>query len=187
VRLVLASGSPRRRELLGHLGVPFEIHAPDLDESPRSGESPREYVERLAREKAAAVQGDVVLAADTAVVVDDLVLGKPADPDDAAHMLRLLSGRSHDVLSGVAVRRGARLVAVIERTEVAFVALTDEDVRWYVGTGEPLDKAGAYAVQGAGGRFVSRVEGSPSNVVGLPLHRVVPLLAAAGVSLAELR
>jgi septum formation protein len=187
VRLVLASGSPRRRELLGFLGLPFDAVAPDVDESLLAGEAPETYVARLARTKAVAVGGDVVLAADTTVVLDGEIFAKPTDGRDAARMLRALSGATHEVLTGVAVHRGSALVTHVERTFVTFVAMSDADVAWYVGTGEPLDKAGAYAVQGAGGRFVARVDGSPSNVVGLPLHALEPMLRHVGVGLGDLR
>jgi septum formation protein len=174
--LVLASGSPRRRELLGQLGLSFAVVPPDVDETPRPGERPLDLVRRLARDKAAAVDGAVVVAADTVVEVDGDVLGKPADPDDARRMLRRLSGRAHKVHTGVAVRAGDALAVDAVTTIVTFVPLQAAVVDWYVGTGEPLDKAGAYAIQGRGGVFVEHVRGSVSNVVGLPLTTVARLL-----------
>ncbi len=186
-RLVLASQSPRRRELLQQLGLAFEVRPANADEAVLAGEPPRDYVLRVAREKARAVEGDVVLAADTAVVLAGEVLGKPGDPDDARRMLRALSGSRHEVLTGVCVRRAAPGPAVeldvIVSTEVVFVPLSARAVDWYVSTGEPLDKAGAYAIQGAGGAFVAEIRGSVSNVVGLPLVETAALLARAGLSL----
>ena len=179
--LILASGSPRRAELLARAGYRFEVVPPDIDERRQPGEAPRDYVARLAAEKAAAVAPRyperVVLAADTTVVVDSTVLGKPRDADDAAGMLRRLSGRAHDVLTGVAVRRGGAAVSAVEQTAVHLAALDEALIGWYVATGEPSDKAGAYGVQGIASRFVTRVEGSYSNVVGLPLTLVDRLLA----------
>lgn len=181
---MLASASPRRRELLAQLDVAFDVAAPDVDETPRDGEQPAELVRRLARDKAAAVArarpDAVVVAADTVVDVDGVGLGKPASDDEARRMLRLLSARRHLVHTGVAVAAGAR-VAVTEviTTAVEFVALTEATVDWYVATGEPRDKAGAYAIQGHGGVLVRRIEGSASNVVGLPLAELATMLAAA--------
>jgi len=184
-RIVLASGSPRRRELLTQLGVSFEWVAPDIDETPHDGEEPRAYVRRLAAAKAAALDaGDaLVIAADTTVDLDGEILGKPADAVDAARMLRALSGRTHRVHTGVAVRRAARSAIEVATTFVTMIPIGDTQLRWYVGTGEPLDTAGAYAVQGAGGVLVQRIRGSVSNVVGLPLHLVARLAADLGVPL----
>jgi septum formation protein len=184
--VVLASGSPRRRELLAQLGLQLTISSPDVDETPLGGEAPVPYVERLAIAKAhavAAAPDAVVIAADTTVDVDGEILAKPLDADDARAMLWRLSGRTHEVHTGVALRLGERTVATTVTSHVTFTTLTAEAIDWYVGTGEPLDKAGAYAVQGAGGVFVERVEGSVSNVVGLPLHAVVRLAAELGVAL----
>jgi len=184
-RLVLASQSPRRRELLAQLGLALDVRPSDADEAVHPGEPPRDYVLRVAREKARAVPGDLVLAADTAVVLGDEVLGKPAGDDDARRMLRALSGTEHEVLTAVVVRRAAirlELDAVVA-TKVRFAPLGPAEIDWYVGTGEPLDKAGAYAIQGAGGAFVVGVEGSVSNVVGLPLAETAALLRRAGLSL----
>ncbi len=184
LRLVLASQSPRRRELLAQLGVPHEVLPANTDESVRAGEPAREYVLRVAREKARAVPGELVLAADTAVVLRGEVLGKPRDAEDARRMLGALSGSAHEVLTGVCVRRvgasGATEVEAVVSTAVRFAPLDEAAIAWYVGTGEPLDKAGAYAIQGAGGAFVLSVEGSVSNVVGLPLAETAELLRRAG-------
>ena len=178
--LILASGSPRRAELLARAGYRFEVVPPDIDERRQAGEAPRDYVARLAAEKAAAVAPRyperVVLAADTTVVVDAAVLGKPRGPDEAAGMLRRLSGRAHDVLTGVAVRRGGACLGAVEQTAVHLADLDEALIAWYVATGEPSDKAGGYGVQGIASRFVTRVEGSYSNVVGLPLALVDRLL-----------
>jgi septum formation protein len=185
MRLVLASQSPRRRELLGLLGLRPEIRPAHTDEAVRPGESPEAYVRRVAAEKAAAVTGDLVLAADTAVVLGGEVLGKPRDPADAGRMLRALSGRAHRVLTAVCVRRDvpAASAEVLVATEVEFAPLSEERIAWYVATGEPLDKAGAYALQGAGGAFVAAVHGSVSNVVGLPLRESAALLERLGLTL----
>ena len=178
---MLASASPRRAALLAGAGYAFDVVPADIDERRRPGEPAREYVARLARAKAAAVAGRhpgrIVLGADTVVVMDGTVLGKPRDADDAAGMLRRLSGRAHQVLTGVAARRGERCASAVESTVVHFAELDDARIAWYVGTGEPSDKAGAYGLQGRGSRFVTRIEGSRSNVVGLPLVRLEALLA----------
>ncbi len=188
--VVLASSSPRRRELLERLGLEFRISSPDIDESPLPEETPTAYVHRLAVAKAHAVHAasdELVIAADTTVEADGLILAKPNEAPDpqaaAAAMLRRLSGRTHATHTGVAVRLGERTLAEVVTTAVTFVPLTEADIAWYVGTGEPLDKAGAYAVQGAGGVFVARIDGSVSNVVGLPLHAVAALAGRLGVSL----
>jgi len=181
-KVVLASASPRRRDLLAQLGVDFEIIAPDIDETPATGEEPRPYVRRLAVEKGAVVDvaDDVlVIAADTTVDLDGRIFGKPTDPADAERMLRELSGRTHRVHTGVAVRLGERVSCDVATTFVTMTPIGDSAIRWYVDTGEPLDKAGAYAVQGAGGVFVQRIRGSVSNVVGLPLFETVNLLKSA--------
>jgi len=192
MRLTLASQSPRRRELLAGLGFELEVRPAHTDESVRPGEAARDYVRRVAREKAHAVPGALVLAADTAVVLDGEVLGKPMDEADAQRMLRALSGRTHEVLTAVCVEArpahggtgaepftGEALVA----TEVDLAPLDAARIAWYVATGEPFDKAGAYAIQGIAGAFVRTVRGSVSNVVGLPLDETLALLAAAGARL----
>ncbi|RMG13412.1 MAG: septum formation inhibitor Maf [Deltaproteobacteria bacterium] len=184
-RLVLASASPRRRQLLGWLGVDFEVDPAAVDETQRPGEAPTDFVCRMATEKAKAVAtrhpGAVVLAADTEVVLNGEALGKPGTRDRAAEMLSRLSGRTHQVLSAVAVGDGAALQTRLVRSEVRFSRLTPAAIAWYVETGEPLDKAGAYALQGRGAALVARVEGSPTGIIGLPLEETAALLAAAGV------
>jgi len=188
--LVLASGSPRRRELLGGLGLRFAVRSTAIDETPLSGEAPDVYVLRLAQEKArvAGRPGELVLAADTTVVVDGEILGKPVDDADAARMLRRLSGREHEVLTGVAVLDVPdRLVSGLSRTAVRMAPLTAEEVAWYAATGEPRDKAGAYAIQGLGSLFVEAVSGNYSNVVGLPIPTVYRLFAELGYDLKALR
>ena len=180
MRLVLASASPRRARLLAEAGYAFDVAPAGIDERRLGDETPAAYVRRLARGKAEAVAprypDRVVVGADTIVVIDGLVLGKPADAAEAAGMLGRLAGRRHTVLTGVALVRGARSEVAVERTEVTFTALDADRIRWYVGTGEPDDKAGAYAAQGIGSRFIERIEGSYSNVVGLPIPVVGRLL-----------
>ena len=186
MRLVLASGSPRRRELLALLGLPFDVIPVDLDESVRPGEAPVDLVRRLAIDKAGAiaVPDVVVVAADTTVEVAGEILGKPVDATDARRMLRALSARTHLVHTAVAVRRDARTELEVVTTRVTMAPLTEASIDWYVATGEPIDKAGAYAIQGAGGAFVAAIEGSASNVVGLPLATVVELLRRQGLEIA---
>ncbi len=177
-RLVLASGSPRRAELLGAIGLSFVVRAADIDESLAPDEAPDEYVLRLAAAKAAAVAtpGEIVVGADTTVEVDGVILGKPAGDHDARAMLRRLSGRAHRVHTGVTVLAGSRRLERLVTTSVRFVPLTADVIEWYVATGEPADKAGGYAIQGAGGALVAGVDGSVSNVIGLPLAETVALL-----------
>jgi septum formation protein len=190
MRLVLASASPRRRELLESLGLTPEVRPVPADESVLPGESPADYVRRLAAKKAravAAAEGELVLAADTAVLAGGEVLGKPRDAIDAGRMLRTLSGTAHQVLTGIHGRRAgpgadAEAGAVVV-TQVRFTTLTEAQIAWYVATGEPLDKAGAYAIQGKGGAFVRSIRGSASNVVGLPLEETLALLARLGFPL----
>jgi septum formation protein len=186
-RLVLASGSPRRQSLLGQLGIPLLVAPPRVDESDLPGELPRAFVARVARKKGLAVvsahPGAVVLAADTAVVLGDRLFGKPRDAADALRMLRLLSGQRHEVVTGVfAAGPGGAHEAVVA-TSVCFRQISEAEARWYVGTGEPMDKAGAYAIQDRGGIFVAAIEGSYSNVVGLPLAESLSLLERAGLVL----
>jgi septum formation protein len=185
MRLVLASGSPRRKQLLDGLRLDFEARAPDVDETRLPEEQAAAYVERVARAKAEAVvaEGMIVIGADTAVVHEGKVLGKPAHPEEARAMLRRLQGESHEVFTGVAVGwmdGGPRFESLVDVAQVAMLPMTEEEIAWYVGTGEPLDKAGSYALQGLGGMFVSKVTGSPSTVVGLPIHLVGRLVGAAG-------
>jgi septum formation protein len=181
-RLVLASASPRRRELLTQAGFTFEVHPAHIPEDPLLDEDPIGYVTRLAREKAQAVfdglsdPSAVVLGADTTVTLDNHILGKPEDAADAARMLRLLSGRTHRVITGIAVVTAEAAEVAAEVTGVRFLTLTDEDIASYIATGEPMDKAGAYAIQGRAARWISRIEGCYFNVVGLPLALVSTML-----------
>ncbi len=178
VRLILASASPRRARLLASAGIAFDQRPADIDESPLEGESPEGYVVRLAEEKARAAwrPGFRALGADTAVVTGREVLGKPRDERDARRMLRSLSGRSHRVLTGVAVFDGGACATLYVETRVRFRELREVEIRAYVASGEPLDKAGSYAIQAGAAAFVESVEGSYSNVVGLPLDEVAGLL-----------
>jgi septum formation protein len=201
--IVLASASPRRQELLRHAGIPFTVQPADINETPLAGEAPRDCAERLAREKALAVfrirPQEYVLGADTIVVVDDMILGKPRDAADAARMLRLLSGRAHAVITGVCVAGktaaggprsvdgeaapaadGQDLQAASETTLVTMCELSEDEIRDYVATGEPMDKAGAYAIQGLASRWIPRIEGDYSNVVGLPVALVYRMLREWG-------
>jgi len=184
---VLASGSPRRRELLQQLGLRFEVLAADLDESLVSGEPAHVYVERLARQKALAVKAlrpaSVVLAADTSVVIDDEVLGKPgSSASQGASMLRRLSGRAHRVMTGIAVA-GSGVVSRVVVSEVLFRALTEAEIAWYVSTGEGHDKAGGYASQAQAAAFITAINGSATSVIGLPLAESLELLRGAGVAM----
>ena len=187
--LILASASPRRRELLGGLGLRFETRSADVDETPHPGEEAEAYVVRLAREKAAAVArpGELVLAADTTVVVDGEILGKPLDAEDARRMLRQLAGREHEVLTGIALFEVERTAARADLSRVRMAPLTDEEIDWYVATGEPMDKAGAYGIQGLGSLFVEAVDGNYTNVVGLPVPAVYKLFAELGYDLRSFR
>ncbi len=189
VMLILASGSPRRRELLTQAGFAFQVEVAGVDETPLAEEAAAAYVERLAREKAQAVcalhRGEdvMVLAADTAVVLGDVILGKPENAAEARRMLGLLSGRTHAVLTGVAAvtaREGAGMMSDVVVTQVTMNLLSDEEIAAYVATGEPMDKAGAYAIQGYAARWIPRIEGDYTNVVGLPIARAVALLEACG-------
>ena len=186
VRIVLASQSPRRRELLSLVGIPHEVRPADLDESILPGESPVEHAERLARSKAETVAAGepaaVVIGSDTIVVLDGDILGKPRDVVEAAAMLRRLSGRTHTVHTAVAVARNGRTVSGIESVEVTFRPLTDSQIETYIATGEPMDKAGAYGIQGYGAVIVERVHGDYFAVMGLALGRLVALLEGVGVS-----
>jgi len=184
--IVLASASPRRQELLRNAGIPFTVQPADINETPLAGESPRAYAERLAREKALAVwqsrSQDYVLGADTIVVVDGAILGKPRDRDDALRMLRLLSGRTHVVITGVCLVGpvSSNIQIAAEITFVTMCEVTDDEIRDYVATGEPMDKAGAYAIQGIASRWIPRIEGDYSNVVGLPVALVYAMLRERG-------
>lgn len=187
-RLHLASGSPRRRELLLALGLEFSWAGVDIDESPRGREAPDDMVLRLAAEKAqagaAAMPGaHAVIGADTAVALGSRCFGKPVDQADAADMLAALSGRTHEVLTGIAVHSGGRQRTAICRTSVTFRDIDPEEAAHYWHSGEPADKAGGYAIQGLGGVFVAGIEGSYSGVVGLPVFETAALLAGAGLPL----
>lgn len=173
--LVLASRSPRRAELLKAAGYSFTVRAADIDETPLPGEDPRDYVLRVAEEKARAVSSsdfETVLAADTTVVLGTTIMGKPADAAGAARMLRALSGQRHEVVTGICLKRGSRLVRDVASTAVWFAPLTDNEIESYAASGEPMDKAGAYGIQGLASRFVDRIDGSYTNVVGLPVALV---------------
>lgn len=190
VRLVLASASPRRADLLRAAGIPFDVIAADVDESPALRESPETYVRRLAEAKARAILPRSgtrpVLAADTVVVAGEEMLGKPSDAADAARMLRSLSARQHHVLTAVYLASGQghfEPVVEVERTAVEVAPLSEDEIAWYVGTGEPFDKAGGYAIQGLASRFVTRIDGSYTNVVGLPVPVVYRMLETAGLRL----
>ena len=181
-RLLLASTSPRRAEILRAVGWPFEVCAANVDETKKRREGAAAYVERLARAKAEriapAYPARIVLGADTVVAVDDLVLGKPRDDEEARRMLRSLSGRWHEVLTGIALVRAdaERSIVAHEKTRVRFARMSDEEIDWYVSTGESMDKAGAYAVQGAAALFIEAIEGDYWNVVGLPVRLVYSLV-----------
>jgi septum formation protein len=191
--LILASASPRRRELLAQAGFAFQVHPTDIPEDLHPGEEPVAYVSRLARQKAQAAWTQlaadeaaahdpadlVVLGADTTVTVDGHILGKPEDAADAARMLRMLSGRSHRVITGVAVVTSTSAQVAAEMTAVRFLPLSDEEIESYIATGEPMDKAGAYGIQGRAARWIPHIEGCYFNVVGLPLALVSTMLAAA--------
>jgi septum formation protein len=185
MRLILASASPRRRELLTQAGLRFEVLPADIDETRHEHEDPATYVQRLALEKAQAMMAlrpdAVVLGADTTVVLDGEVLNKPAGRDDAARMLRLLSGRAHDVHTGIAVVTRGQQHSHVETTRVFFAPISEADLERYVGSGDSLDKAGAYGIQGYAARWITRIEGDFFNVVGLPIAATVKLLAPFGV------
>jgi septum formation protein len=190
--IVLASASPRREELLRNAGIAFTVQAAGIDEAPLEGESPRSCAERLARDKARAIfrirSEDYILGADTIVVVDSQMLGKPRDAADGARMLRMLSGRTHEVITGVCLIKpgiggqssAASEDVLSESTLVAMNSLSDKEIQGYLATGEPMDKAGSYAIQGIASRWIPRIEGDYSNVMGLPVSRVYRMLRTAG-------
>lgn len=183
-QIVLASASPRRAELLTQIGVSFTISPAHIDETPRLDEPPSQYVQRMAREKALAVSrnsDEVVIGSDTSVVLGDRILGKPDSPDEAVAMLRLLSGSTHQVLTAVAVVSSGDCQVKLVTTDVSFRELLPEELEAYVATGEPMDKAGSYGIQGLGGVFVRELRGSYSAVVGLPLEETAELLAKTGL------
>ena len=175
MELILASQSPRRREILAVAGIPFRVRVRPVEEIRAHDESPESYVRRLAREKAEAAwegKDEIVLGADTTVVIDERVLEKPADAEDARAMLRLLSGRTHTVMTGICLRHPGGEIVDHESTRVRFVALEDFEIAEYVASGEPMDKAGAYAIQGLASKFVERIDGCYFNVIGLPISMV---------------
>jgi septum formation protein len=184
-RVVLASGSPRRRDLLNLIGISHDVRPANIDETMRPREAPRRHAERLAREKASAIAVRdpdlIVIGADTVVVINRKVLGKPADAADAARMLGMLSGREHTVVTAVAVSRGRKLRSAVEEVRVKFRRLREDEIEAYIATGEPMDKAGAYGIQGFGATIVERIEGDYFAVMGLPLGRLVGLMRDVGV------
>ncbi|MBL8978546.1 MAG: septum formation inhibitor Maf [Gemmatimonadetes bacterium] len=179
--LILASGSPRRRELLQMLGIAFEVRPSHIPEEWQPGEAPVAYAERLAREKALSVPGDLVLGADTTVLLDGELLEKPVDAEDALRILRRLQGRTHEVISSVALVAGGVVRQATDVTRVTFRCADDDLLRAYIATGEPMDKAGAYGIQGYGAALVERIEGDFFGVMGLPVRLVLGLLEAAGI------
>ncbi|MFL5466261.1 MAG: Maf family protein [Gemmatimonadaceae bacterium] len=185
-RVVLASGSPRRRQLLDLIGITHEVRPSNIDETARPREAPRRHAERLAREKATAVARRdpdlITIGADTVVVINRKVLGKPIDDADAARMLAMLSGREHTVITAIAVSRGKKLRSAIEEVRVKFRRLRDAEIDAYIATREPMDKAGAYGIQGYGATIVERIEGDYFAVMGLPLVRLINLLRDVGVT-----
>jgi septum formation protein len=184
-RIILASQSPRRRDLLSLVGIPHEVRPADIDETLHPGETPEGHSVRLARGKVAAIAARepraTIVGSDTIVVVDGVILGKPRDAAEARAMIARLSGRAHEVFTAVAVARGERVVDAVSRVEVTFRALADDEIAAYVETGEPMDKAGAYGIQGYGATIVERIDGDYFAVMGLPLVTVVRLLAAVGL------
>jgi nucleoside triphosphate pyrophosphatase len=184
--LVLASASPRRQELLRNAGISFEVQAAHIPEDPLPGEDAKECAERLAREKALAISRqrpqDAVLGADTVVVVGGQILGKPTDAADATRMLRLLSGREHRVITGVCLVVGGQWSVASESTLVAMSEITEEEIAGYIASGEPMDKAGAYAIQGIASRWIPRIKGDYANVVGLPVALVSRMLREKGLA-----
>jgi nucleoside triphosphate pyrophosphatase len=185
MRIILASASPRRAELLSAAGFDFDVVPADVDETPHQNEEPKTYVLRVARAKAGQIAkihnaNGLVLAADTTVAVDGQVMGKPRDREDAVSMLRALSGVVHEVHTAVVMQRGSRRLEEVVTTRVQFQRLTDEEIAWYVESGEPAGKAGAYGIQGRAARFIERIDGSWSNVVGLPISTVYRLMTLMG-------
>jgi len=180
--LILASASPRRAELLTAAGIEFTVRVADVDETLLPGEPAADYVLRLSREKALAVArpGEIVLGADTTVVIHHEIAAKPIDEPDAARMLRALSGQWHEVLTGVTLLRDQIILSEVDLTRVKFTEMSEEEIDWYVKSGEPMDKAGAYAIQGLASRFVEKIEGNYSNVVGLPVELVYRMMKEIG-------
>ena len=188
MQLILASQSPRRRELLGLFHIPFTVQVADIDEAMDPSKSPQEEVSRVSRLKALAVAGnseDVIIAADTIVVLEGNVLGKPADRRDAIRMLTALSGRDHQVMTGVTVVRGSRILTHTEVTDIHFRSLSQAEILRYVDTGEPMDKAGSYGIQGGAALFVEKMHGDYYNVMGLPVCRLWQMLHAVAPEIME--
>ncbi len=186
MKIVLASQSPRRQALLGQMGLKFITKSPEINEDAFQGRDAQDLVKRLSREKACWIAGQfdpdtIVIGADTVVVRDGTILGKPKDQEDAQAMLTSLSGRTHRVCTGVTVCQGEKIVTQVEETNVTFRPLTDQEIRQYVATGEPMDKAGAYGIQGLGGLLVAGIQGDYQNVVGLPVCRLGQILLDFGV------
>ena len=185
LKVILASGSPRRRQLLELIGIQHEVRPSNVDEKIKGKETPRKHAERLAREKASVVaktdSDALIIAADTIVVINGKILGKPANAVDAGSMLALLNGRNHTVITAVAAARGAKLKSGVEEVHVKFRKLTEDEIDTYIATGEPMDKAGAYGIQGFGATIVERIEGDYFAVMGLPLVRLTRLLGELGV------
>ena len=182
---ILASGSPRRRQWMEALQIPYEVWKPEVDETPLPGEDPEAMVDRLAQAKAEIVAqvnpGRWVIAADTTVAVDHHVLGKPVDVDDAVRMLGLIQGRNHEVHTGLCLRRDAEVHSLVDTAEVFLRPVSEAQARWYASTGEPMDKAGAYAVQGIAALFIDRIEGSFATVMGFPVERFGELTRSLGL------
>jgi septum formation protein len=183
--LILASSSPRRRELLERLRIPIEIHPADVDETPLENEHAKAMVLRLAKDKAAKVAGEHpgrwILASDTTVALNGKPIGKPTDIADAQRTLKRLQGKKHQVYTAICLQNGKKRFALADATDVSFRKMTEAEIAWYVKTGEPMDKAGSYAIQGQGGLFVKSITGSYSNVMGLPIEKTVELLSKAGL------
>ncbi|HOM28729.1 MAG TPA: Maf family protein [Deltaproteobacteria bacterium] len=185
MQIILSSGSPRRRELLTLLGVPFQVVVPEVPETPRADEAPRRFCSRVALEKAMSASarhpGAVVIGADTIVVKDGAILGKPVDEHQAREFLSLLQGDVHDVYTGYAIVGHRRSIRRVVRSRVRFKPMTSRNIDWYIQTGEPMDKAGAYAAQGIGSLFIESVSGSYTNVIGLPMAELIEDLASFGI------
>ena len=185
MQIILASGSPRRKELLSWLGLDFEVLVPEVNENVLDGESPKDYCTRLSQDKARnifSIHSDaLIIAADTVVVLNSTILGKPADNNDAVNQLRLLQGTMHEVYTGYTIINEKQLITRAIKTRVFFKEMNDFEISWYISTGEPLDKAGSYGLQGIGSLFVDRIEGSYTNVIGLPLSDLYNDLKVFGI------
>jgi septum formation protein len=187
MQIILASGSPRRNELFSWFGLDFETKVPEIDESIQKGEVPGEYCSRISRDKAASIghayRQALIIAADTVVVVRGKILGKPADASDACNQLRLLQGAMHEVYTGYTITHETRSTTRVIRTRVYFRSMSDEEITWYISTGEPMDKAGSYGLQGIGSLFIESIEGSYTNVIGLPMSDLYNDLKGFGIAL----